>query len=1345
MIKQLFASPDVKASALLALLVLLFLWPGMLGGKALFPADVLYSYLPWSAFRETLGVDIPHNELTSDQALQNYGWKELLRESLGRGELPLWNPYIFAGMPFLAAGQAAVLYPLGLIFLLLPTVHAYLWFFALHLFLAGLGAYCYLRVIGTGRWGALFAAVTFMFSASLIVSSQWPQTVGAMVWLPWLLACLEQLSRELEKPPVDDTEGFPGRRLGVLLWAGVGAAVLALQLLAGQPEISLYTWIGLSLYALARVMPLIVKRQTRSAGAAMIVVVGLSMALGVTLAAAQLVPFAEVVQENVRAGGSSLQEVTQWALPPRQLLALIVPDLFGNPTHHSYLDVMRWAVTSFEGAADPSGQPRSYPFWGTKNYVEAASYIGVLPLVLAGIALLLRRDRYTAFFGGFGLLSLLFALGTPVYGVLFLVPGAEQLHTPFRWLFITSFCLIVLAGRGADTLLSVQSGAAPSLQHALTRWLGPGLVVAGAGVLLALTASRMLLPPTLLAVRSVYEQAVSIRTAFPSAESLYSYQFRNFALLGLFLLLSGGALWLAVRRRGLLAPALLIAVTCLDLVIFGWGYLPFTDAKLLSFQPPSLQWLQQQGGEPFRIATYGQERLLPPNSARYAGLQDIRGYDTIIPRDYVAYWRLLEEPRTLSYSQIVGLTQEDALRSPLLDLLNVKYLVTAGPISVPGFSLAYEGEVLVYRNDEALPRAFLVSQGAVASNGAEARRMLLQPGFDPRQTVVLEGEDLAITQSFVPRPMGSADLLEYGNAHITIKVATPQPGFLVLTDAYFSGWQAKDQAGNDLPVLKANSLFRAVSLPAGEHTITFSYAPASVRLGFFLSLLGAAAWLFIAGYWTWQQFHLERASVTTIQRVVKNSVTPLAAQVLARVVDLGFAVVMLRLLGPTSYGAYAFAVVFIGYFAIVTDYGLGTLLTREVSRDPNQIGRYLGNTILMRLGLCLAAAPLLAAVAWLYHDRFGLPLEAVLTTGLFFLALVPSGIAGALSALFSAHEKMEYPAVLTVLITMLRTAVGITALLLGWGIVGLGAASLVASCVNAIAFWAFAARVFTLPRLTFNLSFSRGLLSTAAPLMVNNLLNTIFFRVDVLLLQSFLGTQVVGYYHTAYKFVDGLLLIPAFLTLALFPIFSRLAETAPELLLEVYSRSVKGLLILALPIAMGVTLLAHPLILLLFGEAYEPAVRPLQLLIWFLPLSYVNGITQYVLIALNQQRYLTGAFLLATGFNIAANLIAIPRFGMEGAAVTTVLSEVVLLAPFLYGVGKHLGGLPFQGASLRPVAALVLAAAALAVLQNLPTGQAGLPPWLLATLGAGFYGALLFLLRVFDGEDRALLRRLIAR
>jgi O-antigen/teichoic acid export membrane protein len=186
------------------------------------------------------------------------------------------------------------------------------------------------------------------------------------------------------------------------------------------------------------------------------------------------------------------------------------------------------------------------------------------------------------------------------------------------------------------------------------------------------------------------------------------------------------------------------------------------------------------------------------------------------------------------------------------------------------------------------------------------------------------------------------------------------------------------------------------------------------------------------------------------------------------------------------------------------------------------------------------------------------------------------------------------------------------------------------------------------------------------PLMINHLLATLFYKIDVILMEAINGVSVVGWYSTAYKWLDALQVIPAFLSAALLPVMSRQAQEDPLALVRSYRLAVKLLVMTALPIAVTTTFIAHALILMLGGPEFLPdGAIALQLMIWSIPIGWINSITQYVLIALDQQRILTRAFVVVVVFNVGANLIFLPTYSYRAAAVITILSETVLLILFM--------------------------------------------------------------------------------
>lgn len=220
----------------------------------------------------------------------------------------------------------------------------------------------------------------------------------------------------------------------------------------------------------------------------------------------------------------------------------------------------------------------------------------------------------------------------------------------------------------------------------------------------------------------------------------------------------------------------------------------------------------------------------------------------------------------------------------------------------------------------------------------------------------------------------------------------------------------------------------------------------------------------------------------------------------------------------------------------------------------------------------------------------------------------------------------------------------------------------------------------------------------------------------------------MGIYSAGVKYLDGFNVIPSYFTLAIFPLMSRYAKDSHESLVRAYQLAIRLLVMVALPIAILVTVLATPLIRILGGAAFLPdSAVALTLLIWSIPIGFVNSVTQYVLIAVGQQRFLTRAFLIGVAFNVTANLILIPRYGFAGAAVATILSEWSLLFPFYYAVRRHVAPLPWVDLVWRQG----VAAAGMALAVLLLRGQ----PWIAAGVSSLVYLAILLLLKTFSHPD----------
>lgn len=1311
-------APDLRLLLLLALPPLLLFWQQTLGGRTLLPADNLYQYEPWASLREQVGAPaLPHNALVSDLVLQNYPWQRFLRERLAAGEPPLWNPQQFSGIPFLAAGQHSALYPFSLLFHILPLWLAYGWFTLAQLWLAGAGMYLLLRGLHCGRFGSLIAALAWQLSAFLVISAVFPMILATAAWQPLLLLLVELTIR------AQPLAGRPARAL----WTALGALVTACLLLAGHAELAYYTLLITAAWALTRLL-----QHWRSAGPRPTLTalpwLLLLAGAGVATAALQLLPLLEYAALNFRSGSAAYEQVIAWAHPPRGLIQFLLPNFHGNPAHHHVIDLLSGAHL-----------PLRTTEWGSKNYVEAALYSGILTLAFACFAPAnLRRAgpgrrlrAPTLFFMLLVPAGLSFMFGLPTYRLLWLLPGIDQLHSPFRWVYAVSLGLAVLAGLGADRLAA--GSAAP-----WRRRCGLALLAIGLATLAALLGLRLFYPQLEPLLTRAFLDLQQAQQVFTDARLFTSYQWGQVLR---FALLTGAAglllLWAGRVPRARAWQAATVTLLALDLMLASGDFHAAADPALLEVTPPAIAWLQQQPGAWRYTTLEADQALLPANSGWPYGLRDIRGYDSIIPRQYVDFMQRIAPQRQLPYNRVAPLylDQLPAVDWQRLSLTGTRWLLAPATLApealLPaGSRLAWEDDALRIHELPARPLAWLTT--------------------DARP---LRAESL-------PPPL-PVELLHEGSREKLLRFSLPAApqSLLFVSETWMPGWRAwlrpADAAATaelSLPVTRVLENFQGVRLNRAELTAHFGaalaadmplllrlrYSPAGVQVGFFGSVVGAALLLLLPGVWLWRAV-TQRAD-SRVARVARNSVAPILLNLFNRGIDFAFALVMLRILGPEDAGLYFYAGFVFLWFDILSNFGLDVWLTREVARAPQRAPRLLLTTSALRLGLALAGLLLLAAFLLLRQGLVSPPLaeQGLLAIFLLYLGIFPGSLAKGLTSLFYGVQRAEYPALVTTLATCSKALLGLLALLAGLGVVGLAAASILTNALTLLLLALGARPLLRGLRLARpDLALMRRMTAASRPLLANHFLATIFFQVDVLIIEAWHGARMLGLYSVAYKWVAALNIIPAFFTQALLPVMSRQAQEEPAALRRTCVLGIKLLMLLALPLAALFTALAWALTSLLGGAQYLPGgAIATQLMIWSIPVGWINSFLQYALIALDLQARITRAFLLAVGFNIVANLLLVPTYGYQAAALTTIASELILLLPFAWLLQRALGPLPWRDMLWRPLLATLLMLLALA-------GLWPLSPALALLTACALYALTLLLLRPLTPPERTLLRPLL--
>lgn len=751
----------------------LFCWPVFLG-RIMMPADMCLLMLPWRALQHHFpDFYRPHNPMF-DPIQQYLPWRIYAVESLRAGFLPLWNPYAFCGTPFLANLQSTVLYPLNLLFLITGARHGFGVSAILHLTLGGLFMYAFLRTLALARPAALLGALILMFNGFTVSWLEFPtMSLWVFMWLPAVLLAYE---RSLRTPRS--------------VWPLLCALAVAMQFLGGHLQISAYVILAFILYAVAR----IISREERAVSRPLAAAIGLgSLAVGLALAAGQLLPTLELAQQTGRAPHAAA-EVARTAFPLSHFILYLVPNFFGNPVHYNYWGNFR----------DPTAI----------NFFETACYVGVLPLLLAVWALRRWREQTALFFTLLAIFALLVAVGSPLYRLLYyLTPGFRQLAGVARVLCLAAFGLAGLAAVGLDDLLSAEAPRSP--RSPLLAAFSFALVVA-------------------LAVAFVWPalQITEFREAFPDFPPYLTKQILFFFLLAA---AAGAVVTLRARLRiGVtFASAACIGLVAFDLFAFGIGFNPYVDSRMAYPETDSIRWLKDNVGH-HRIASLASNGLdwMAHNSPMIFGLRDIHGSDSL---------RVRRSFELVSGPQLDQANYPES-NSPLLDALGVKYLMARQQIG-EGWRLIQDAEVPIYENLEALPRAYLAYDFYL---GSEAEGMAaLAPADDQARQAVLHPDEFGIGLARQEKcgpvdPEGEVRFLRDGPNKVLLEAKSRYHAFLVLTDSYYPGWRAWVQDSEE-PVIRANYAFRGVPIRSGRREVTFRYDPASFRIGAFISLLALAA------------------------------------------------------------------------------------------------------------------------------------------------------------------------------------------------------------------------------------------------------------------------------------------------------------------------------------------------------------------------------------------------------------------------------------------------------------------------------------------------------------------------
>jgi O-antigen/teichoic acid export membrane protein len=423
------------------------------------------------------------------------------------------------------------------------------------------------------------------------------------------------------------------------------------------------------------------------------------------------------------------------------------------------------------------------------------------------------------------------------------------------------------------------------------------------------------------------------------------------------------------------------------------------------------------------------------------------------------------------------------------------------------------------------------------------------------------------------------------------------------------------------------------------------------------------------------------------QRIARNALARLSGEVIAKGASLVFFVTMARELGREGFGAFMFALGLTGALMLCAGFGTDDLTAREVARDRSRAGRFLADVISLKLASCtvlLVGATVVVSLGNFSHDT----LPAVVLVG---AGVATEAISRTWYAVFQAHERLDLVSLSVICQRTATAVVGVVLLKLGFGVV-------VAAMVFALgALLGLATAVLSGRRLGIasdraNPHRWRALLRSGLPIGIAGLLFVLLLRLDVTLLSFLSGEAEVGVYAAAYRLVESTQFLAWAISSAMLPWLARAQRLAAGEggLVRGYELGLKAMNGVLLPIGLVFVLFAGPLIDLLYGPAFRETVLPLQLLGLTSALYGIQNFASTTFVA----RDAAGTFARVVGvvvvLNLVGNLFAIPRYGADGAAATSLASGVVLAVASLVLARRRIGRVSDARVFLGPVTGAVV-------------------------------------------------------
>jgi hypothetical protein len=768
------------------LLAVVFGWKSLFFGHYILPLDILNIYNPWvpESGPQFDSIDNPYDNDSIDQM---YAWRKYIAAAERNGSAPFWDPYTLSGSYLAGNNQSALFYPFSLLFRILPVENAFGYYTTIHLIIAALGGFLFLKRFGLNNESAVFGALAFMFSGRMIRATNEINCLATLAWWPLILWCADIV---IEK-----------KRASVSLLCSLP---MALMLLAGNLQIGQYGLFLALAFSVYRAVKL-----SESEKRIRDIIVRIShffiMAVGgLAISSVQILPVGEYLWQCTR-----LATPYEWIVPVNSWLfkQLLLPDI---------VSYKNFDMSTFPDFA--------------KYHIFL--YMGVSTILLAAGSVFQKKHQYARLFIYAGIASILLSKKIFYYPLYLFLPGARGFKlSEFLCVFIICCCFAAAFMFDAiffPNMNNETTNGRKRRRFGLMAAAGGIGLMAGSFLYMAAPISNSLVPVSrLLCLSGVFFTIVGMfkLSRKSSIRGANLFALLMIVVLSVDLLIVAGRYTTQTRGDTERKPVLISYLENLK---------P-EESRIVRFDPEA------------NVATYSS--ILPPNLALLVPVPDIQGYDSLMPKKYSDVVNQIEPGIAkvgLGGERIRELRKYESLSSPILNMLGATHVISRRELPTPYELQEQSGGVFVYKNPAALPRMFFVKRALVPNSDKDALNIMARRDFAPSSLALLSPAPSLISNDgridfSEARVLDSA--VGYNKAWA--KVSADGPALLIYTDNFIRGWKAY-QNGRPIPVLRANHTFKAVQVEAGTHDIMFVFRPDGLLIGAAVSMICLVVYLIVA-------------------------------------------------------------------------------------------------------------------------------------------------------------------------------------------------------------------------------------------------------------------------------------------------------------------------------------------------------------------------------------------------------------------------------------------------------------------------------------------------------------------